>query len=128
MTRKENGITGVSMLERADGDPQFERFLEDSERESDQGKFSDFDSAKVTRVLKVYLSKKESRVVTKCQLQRDTEMKDQIPPTKQVPIYLLRECRSDVFIDFMKKLIYQAMSPEIKAQTYKQKTESRKQE
>lgn len=72
-------------------DPKFARFLEDSQQESDTDKYTDFDSSKVTKVLKVYLSKKESRVVTKCE---------------QVPIYLLRDCRSDVFIDFMKKLIY----------------------
>jgi hypothetical protein len=100
------------MLDRAGGDPKFARFLEDSQQESDTEKYVDFDSSKVTKVLKVYLSKKESRVVTKCELQRPADEKlgpdgeQPLPPTKQVPIYLLRDCRSDVFIDFMKKLIY----------------------
>ena len=37
--------------------------------------------------------------------------------TRQVPIYLLKKCNSRVFIDFMKKLIYQAMSDDMKRLT-----------
>ena len=35
----------------------FEKFLEDSEMEGDKELYCDFDSSKVTRVLKVFLSK-----------------------------------------------------------------------
>jgi hypothetical protein len=66
----------------------------------------------VTKVLKVFLSKSQKRVVAKCEQEREGDGSE--IPTKQVPIYLLKECRSTVFIDFMKKLIYQAMSPEMK--------------
>lgn len=80
----------------------FEKFLEDSEMEGDTDLYQNFDSSKVTKVLKVFLSKSQKRVVAKCEQERVGEE----IPTKQVPIYLLKECRSTVFIDFMKKLIY----------------------
>jgi len=71
------------MLERAGGDPKFSRFLEDSQQDSDVEKYTDFDSSKVTKVLKVYLSKKESRVVTKCELQRNANSDtSEAAPTK----------------------------------------------
>lgn len=95
----------------------FSKFLEDSEMEGDNENFKQFDSSKVTKVLKVFLSKSQKRVVAKCEQERG-ESGDGSIPTKQVPIYLLKECRSTVFIDFMKKLIYQAMSPEMKQITY----------
>ena len=95
----------------------FSKFLEDSEMEGDVDTFKTFDSSKVTKVLKVFLSKSQKRVVAKCEQER-SESGDGSIPTKQVPIYLLKECRSTVFIDFMKKLIYQAMSPEMKQITY----------
>lgn len=95
----------------------FSKFLEDSEMEGDVENFKSFDSSKVTKVLKVFLSKSQKRVVAKCEQER-SESTDGSVPTKQVPIYLLKECRSTVFIDFMKKLIYQAMSPEMKQITY----------
>lgn len=81
----------------------------------------------MTKVLKVFLSKSQKRVVAKCEQERppadpqsDGKDPEKSPaPTKQVPIYLLKDCKSTVFIDFMKKLIYQAMSPEMKDITYK---------
>ena len=91
-------------MDRAGGDIIFEKFLEDSEMEGDNDAFKQFDSSKVTKVMKVFLSKSQKRVVAKCEQER-TEGSES-PPTKQVPIYLLKECRSTVFIDFMKKLIY----------------------
>jgi hypothetical protein len=46
-----------SCNEKVGEDQMFEKFLEDSEMEGDKELFNDFDSSKVTRVLKVFLSK-----------------------------------------------------------------------
>lgn len=114
----------------------FEKFLEDSEIEGDKEQYANFDSSKVTKVLKVFLSKSQKRVVAKCETERlendpknsSTTAGNTLPPapTKQIPIYLLQDCRSTVFIDFMKKLIYQAMSPEMKEITYKKLLQTEK--
>lgn len=96
----------ISTLERAGGDVMFERFLEDSNMEGDDDAFQTFDSSKVTKVMKVFLSKSQKRVVAKCETEREIGSSSGEAPTKQVPIYLLKECKSTVFIDFMKKLIY----------------------
>ena len=112
----------------------FEKFLEDSEIEGDKDTYASFDSSKVTKVLKVFLSKSQKRVVAKCETQQPAlpdasagasttpsgaPSATSAAPTKQIPIYLLKDCHSTVFIDFMKKLIYQAMSAEMKEITYK---------
>ena len=55
----------ISTLERA-GDKMFEKFLEDSDMEGDQDLYKNFDSSKITKVLKVFLSKSQKRVA-KCE-------------------------------------------------------------
>lgn len=96
-------------------DELFSRFLEDSNLSLDTETFASFDSTKVSRVLKVFLSKSQKRVVAKVTMEGGNE--DDESATRQIPIYLLQHCRSQVFIDFMKKLIYQAMSPDMKQLT-----------
>ena len=54
----------ISTLER---DKMFEKFLEDSDMEGDGDLYKQFDSSKITKVLKVFLSKSQKRVVAKCE-------------------------------------------------------------
>lgn len=51
----------------------FQKFLEDSEMEGDNDLYENFDSSKVTKVLKVFLSKSQKRVVAKCEQERDAQ-------------------------------------------------------
>lgn len=46
-----------TLEERSGGDPMFQKFLEDSEMEDDGQAYEAFESSKVTKVLKVFLSK-----------------------------------------------------------------------
>lgn len=72
----------ISTLERAGGDVMFERFLEDSNMEGDDDAFQTFDSSKVTKVMKVFLSKSQKRVVAKCETEREQGVSAGEAPTK----------------------------------------------
>jgi hypothetical protein len=45
--------------------------------EGDGDMYQDFDSSKVTKVLKVFLSKSQKRVVAKCEQERDADKRFQ---------------------------------------------------